>query len=295
LARDREIGDKDAVSGAANDAMRQPISRLLPGVPRLHYLEWNPTAPRTLLLLHGNSANAWWWRLTADALKDANLRLLALDLRGHGDSQWVRPPAYAPMDYADDLVRLIEGGRAEGAIAVGHSMGGIAVLAFASRYYGLVRAAAAIDVAITSGPRRRHYLRRLRAIPTVSYSDLATAKARFRLMPNEGEIAPELLSDIAEHSIQRTTEGGYTMKFDRESFLGSDGLDVAGAIASVRVPLLLVRGEHSRIMTAEAASNACRTNPLVELVSIANAHHHIPLQAPESLARVIEQFVATHT
>jgi hypothetical protein len=30
-------------------------------------------------------------------------------------------------------------------------------------------------------------------------------------------------------------------------------------------------------------------------VSIANAHHHIPLQAPESLARVIEQFVATHT
>lgn len=113
-------------------------------------------------------------------------------------------------------------------------------------------------------------------------------------MPNEGDIAPELLSEIAEHSIQRTSEGGYTMKFDRESFVGSDGLDVAGAIASVRLPLLLVRGEHSRIMTAEAASNACRTNQLVKLVTIPNAHHHIPLQAPESLAREIEQFAATY-
>lgn len=274
--------------------MKDPISRFLPGIPLLHYLEWNPTASRTLLLLHGNSANAWWWQPMADALKDADLRLLALDLRGHGDSQWVRPPAYAPIDYADDLARLIGGAGAEGAIAVGHSMGGIAVFAFALRYCGLVRAVAAIDIAITSSPRRRHYLRRLRAIPTISYPDLTTAKARFRLMPNEGEIAPQLLSNIAEHSIQRTTEGRYTMKFDRESFLGSDGLDVAAAIESVRVPVLLVRAEHSRIMTVEPASNACRANPLVELVTIPNAHHHIPLQAPGPLARVIEQFVAAH-
>jgi pimeloyl-ACP methyl ester carboxylesterase len=144
-------------------------------------------------------------------------------------------------------------------------MGGIAVLAFTSRYCGLVRAVAAIDIAITSGPRRRHYLRRLRAIPTISYPDLTTAKARFRLMPNEGDIAPQLLSNIAEHSIQ-----------------------------SVRLPVLLVRGEHSRIMTVEPASNACRANPLVELVTIPNAHHHIPLEAPGPLARVIEQFVAAH-
>ena len=114
-------------------------------------------------------------------------------------------------------------------------------------------------------------------------------------MPNEGEVAPELLSEIAEHSIQRTTEGGYTMKFDRESFLGSDGMDVAAAIAGARVPLLLVRGEHSRIMTVEAASNASRANPLVELVTVPNAHHHIPLEAPGSLAQVIEQFVTAHT
>lgn len=273
--------------------MDKPASCFLAGTPRLHYLQWNPAAPRTLLLLHGNSANAWWWRPMAEALSGSDLRILALDLRGHGDSEWVRPPHYTPADYADDLARLITAAGAEGAIAVGHSMGGIAVLAFASRY-NVVRAAAAIDVAITSGPRRNRYLRRLRTIPTISYPDLGMAKARFRLMPNEGVIAPEVIAEIAEHSIQRSVDGGYTLKFDRESFFGSDGLDVGAAIASIRVPLLLVRGERSRIMTAEAAANAHGSNPMVELVTIPNAHHHLPLEAPVLLAREIEQFAARH-
>jgi len=123
--------------------MNEPASRFLAGAPRLHYLEWNPTGARTLLLLHGNSANAWWWGPMARALAGANLRVLALDLRGHGDSEWVRPPDYSPADYADDLARLIQAADAEGGIAVGHSMGGIAVLAFALRYHRLARAAAA--------------------------------------------------------------------------------------------------------------------------------------------------------
>ena len=274
--------------------MDEPTSRFLAGTPRLHYLEWNPTGARTLVLLHGNSANAWWWRPMAQALSRANLRMLALDLRGHGDSEWVRPPDYSPRGYADDLARLIPAADAEGAVAIGHSMGGIAVLAFALRYYQLARAVVAIDVAITSGPRRNRYLRRLRTIPTVSYPDLATAKARFRLMPNEGVIAPELIAEIAERSLRRTTNGSYTMKFDRESFFGSDGLDVAAAIAEARIPLLLVRAELSRIMTAEAAAGATNSNPLAQFVTIPNAHHHLPLEAPDSLARAIEQFVAMH-
>jgi pimeloyl-ACP methyl ester carboxylesterase len=288
---------EQALPPSANDEnrMNEPASRFLPGSPRLHYLEWYPAGDvRTLLLLHGNCANAWWWQPTAQALSGASLRLLALDLRGHGDSEWVRPPDYSPLSYANDLARLIATVHAEGAIAIGHSMGGIAVLAFALRHHRLVRAAAAIDVAITSGPRRNRYLRGLRTIPTISYPDLATAKARFRLMPNEGTIAPELIAKIAEHSIQCTAEGNYTMKFDRESFLGRDGLDVAGAISQVQIPLLLVRAEQSRIMTAEAAAYASRSNPLVEVVTIPNAHHHLPLEAPHQLARALAKFAEAH-
>jgi pimeloyl-ACP methyl ester carboxylesterase len=97
----------------------QPLSRFVPGTPRLHFLEWNPAGIRTLVLLHGNCANAWWWQPTADALASADFRLIALDLRGHGDSEWVRPPRYAPADYADDLARVIAAVGADRPIAVG--------------------------------------------------------------------------------------------------------------------------------------------------------------------------------
>jgi len=273
--------------------VNEPAVRFLAGSPRLHYLEWNPTGGPTLVLLHGNSANAWWWRPMADALT-GDERVLALDLRGHGDSEWIRPASYSPADYADDLARLIVAASAAGATVIGHSMGGIAVLAFALRYKQLVRSVVAIDIAITSSLRRNRYLRHLRTIPTVKYPDLATAKARFRLMPNEGSIAPEIIAEIAERSVRRTAEGSYTMKFDRESFFGGDGLDVANAIAAVRIPLLLVRAECSRIMTAEAAAGARHSNSLVEVVTIPAAHHHLPLEAPEALAQVIERFAAAH-
>ena len=82
---------------------------------------------------------------------------------------------------------------------------------------------------MTSSARRNHYLRRLKGLPVIAYPDLETALARFRLMPREGEIAPATLRMIAEKSLGQTSEGRWTMKFDRDSFLGSDGIDVLAA------------------------------------------------------------------
>ncbi|HEX3409439.1 MAG TPA: alpha/beta fold hydrolase, partial [Candidatus Binataceae bacterium] len=76
--------------------MSAPRSQFVEGSPRLHYLEWNPQGRETLVLVHGSSANAWWWRPLADSIDPARYRLLALDQRGHGDSEWARPPAYTP-------------------------------------------------------------------------------------------------------------------------------------------------------------------------------------------------------
>jgi pimeloyl-ACP methyl ester carboxylesterase len=272
--------------------MRVPGSGFVAGPPRLHYLEWSNVARRALILLHGNSANAWWWRPVADAMLAADLRILALDLRGHGDSEWVKPPAYAPADYADDLARFIEKMHPESPVVGGHSMGGIAALAFATRYPKLARAVVAIDVPVTSSQRRNRYLRRLKALPTVLYPDLPTALERFRLMPEEGGIAPEILAEIAEKSLARTADGHYTMKFDRDSFFGRDGIDVPEAIRRITIPLLLVRAENSRIMTADAAAQAVRSNPLVHLVTIPTAHHHVLLECPGLLAHVIRDFIS---
>ncbi|HXW84777.1 MAG TPA: alpha/beta hydrolase [Candidatus Binataceae bacterium] len=275
--------------------MSEPASHQFDGSPRLHYLEWNPRGRDTVILLHGNAANAWWWSPMAEAASPT-LRLVALDQRGHGDSEWVRPAAYGPTAYAADLARFVERITADTGqrpVVVGHSMGGISTLAFASAHPAGARAIAAIDIAIRSSRGRDRYLRRLRALPTVFYPDFETAKARYRLMPDEGEIPAATLGQIAAKSLARTEDGRFTLKFDRESFFGSDGLEVLAAIREIAVPLLLVRAERSRIMTAEAAELALQSNPLATLVTIADAHHHVLLERPVELAQTIEQFVAS--
>ncbi|MGZ6252959.1 MAG: alpha/beta fold hydrolase [Candidatus Binataceae bacterium] len=273
--------------------MNEPLSHFTGSTPRLHYLEWNPGATRTIVLLHGNSANAWWWQPLADAMRATDFRLLALDQRGHGDSEWVRPPAYGPLEYAHDLARFIAQYAPPRPFVIGHSMGGISALTFAAEYPGAARAIVAIDAAVTSNDRRNHYLRRLRGLPVINYPDRETALARFRLMPKEGEIAPTTLRTIAEKSLGQTSEGRWTMKFDRDSFLGSDGIDVLVAIKTIRDPLLLIRAEHSRIMTAEGAARAVVSNPKAALVTIAGAHHHVILEQPATVARTIEEFIAS--
>lgn len=271
--------------------MSAPKSRLLESRPRLHFLEWNPAGARTIVLLHGNSANAWWWEWVAREMPH-KFRVLAIDQRGHGDSEWVKPPAYKPYDYAADLARFIEEVLpGEKPIVVGHSMGGLGTLAFASRYPERARAAVVIDSAVTSSRRRDHYLRRLKALPTVIYPDFETAKARFRLMPNEGGIPDDRLRAIAEKSLAPAERGGYTLKFDRESFFGGDGLHVMEAIRDLRVTTMLIRAEHSRIMTQESAEAASASNPHTRLVVIPGAHHHVLLEKPRELAEIIAEFV----
>jgi pimeloyl-ACP methyl ester carboxylesterase len=260
--------------------------------PRLHYLEWNTNAPgRTLVLLHGNSANAAWWQPLADVIS-ADFRLLGLDQRGHGDSGWVRPAAYRPRDYAADVERVIAALGLTRPIVVGHSMGAINALALAQSEPHLIEAAVAIDVAVRSTRGRDRYLRRLKSLPMVSYLDRETALKRFHLMPDEGEIPPEVLQRIAESSITRNTDGAWTLKFDRESFFGSDGLDVAAAIASSQISLLLIRAEHSRIMTVEAARAAVSSNSAARLVEVPGVHHHLIIERPDLVAREIEEFIA---
>ncbi len=268
---------------------REPKSRFYAGPIRHHFLEWNPEGRPTLVLVHGASANAWWWESVASAIAP-RLRLLALDLRGHGDSEWARPPAYRPEHYAADLARFIEATTSAPPIVVGHSMGGIVALACACAYPRRQRAVVAIDLALTSSDERNRYLRRLRALPKVVYPDFETAKRRFRLMPDEGTIDAGLVARIAERSVRPAAGGGFTFKFDRESFFGGDGLDVMEAVRQIQVPLLLVRGEKSRIMTADAATRALRINPRARLEAVAHGHHHLPLEHPAALARIIESF-----
>ncbi|MET0403787.1 MAG: alpha/beta fold hydrolase, partial [Cystobacter sp.] len=66
-----------------------------------------PRAP-TLLFAHGNSSHRGLWRPVARRLlRELDVRVVLMDMRGHGDSGYAEPPAYNPADHATDIDRVV--------------------------------------------------------------------------------------------------------------------------------------------------------------------------------------------
>lgn len=118
---------------------------------RLHYVDWgNPTAP-PLILVHGGRDHCRSWDWVALALKD-RYHVIAPDLRGHGDSEWVNGSGYAMIDYVYDLAQLIRQKHLAPVTLLGHSLGGRICIEYSGVYPERVAKLIAIE---GLGPSRR--------------------------------------------------------------------------------------------------------------------------------------------
>ena len=112
---------------------------------RLHLLEWGPPQAPPLLMLHGGNQSAHSWDLVSLHLAD-RFRIIALDQRGHGDSEWARDAAYGPDEMARDALALLAAEGIERPIVMGHSMGGMVAMRLAALEPELPRAVVLVDV-----------------------------------------------------------------------------------------------------------------------------------------------------
>lgn len=99
----------------------------------LHYLDWGNAGAPPLILLHGNADHARSWDWTARALRD-RFHVIAMDLRGHGDSDWSADGGYLTPYHVLDLVELVEHLGFERVTILGHSFGGNISWQFAALY-----------------------------------------------------------------------------------------------------------------------------------------------------------------
>jgi pimeloyl-ACP methyl ester carboxylesterase len=193
---------------------------------RLHYTEWgNPDAP-PLLLIHGGRDHSRSWDWVAQALRD-EWRVIAPDLRGHGDSSWSPDGDYSGSAFIYDLAQLIHQQELAPVTIVAHSLGA----RFALRYTGVfpetVRKVVAIEgLAIMSpaakarraqpiGERMRNWVTERRQVVARlprRYASIEEALARMKA--ENTYLTDAQARHLTIHGVNRNEDGAYTWKYD---------------------------------------------------------------------------------
>jgi pimeloyl-ACP methyl ester carboxylesterase len=119
---------------------------------RLHYLEWGGAAKPAMILLHGIAKHAHTFdHIAVDLARDYHV--LAVDMRGHGDSGWSPEGAYLVEDYVKDLEGLVRQLGIRRATLLGNSTGGRVVQVFAGMHPDLVERLASLARPLRSARR----------------------------------------------------------------------------------------------------------------------------------------------
>ncbi len=253
----------------------------------LHYLEWGESANPALILLHGGSAHAHWWDHIAPTLARTH-RVLALDFRGHGESAWTHPPAYEIADYVADLEGVITALELDAPVLMGHSLGGFVALCYATT----VTVNRGVFVIVDIGPRLRpsRTMRLLRSLPPPTYSTEADVYTRFRLLPAETWATPKLLRYIAQYSVRPDHTGRFHLKSDRATMVRQP-CDLEPQLTRIACPILFIRGQHSKTLSAERLAHLARACPQATGIEIPQAGHHVFLDQPATFLDTVTTFL----
>jgi pimeloyl-ACP methyl ester carboxylesterase len=262
---------------------------------RLHYLDWGGNEKEPMLLLHGFMAHAHAWDEFASGFRD-RYHIIALDQRGHGESQWSEDEAYSLDDHFSDIAHFIEFLELKDLILVGHSMGGRNALFYTACHPQKVGRLILVDARPANSVRASERLKHdLLHLPLQANSLDEIARAMRVLYPS---LSIEICHDLASHGYREEGLGGrFVPKYDaRMSFhseqMGCMTEDLWPFMKNVACPTLIVRGEESPFLSREEAQKMSVVIPQAEWVEIPQATH-LPVQ--ENLVafkRVISDFLS---
>jgi pimeloyl-ACP methyl ester carboxylesterase len=264
----------------------------LPGGLRLRGRQWG-TGTETCLLLHGFGEGSYVWSQFAPQLQDY-CRVLAIDLRGHGDSDWDPDADYSSRRHAADLAHVIDMLALEQFVLVGHSLGGELALHLAGELHKRIRALAVVDY----GPS---------IDPDVQRQSMELFRAAFRRYASIEEYASWLETTrpilprqqvrwLARGALREDGTGGYSLKCDPALAYDFDDLAPTDtALRAIRCPVLLIRGRQSAILGMQTARRMARLLPNGELVVVPKAGHAVMVDDPAGFRQAVMPFVRRFT
>ncbi len=260
---------------------------------QLHYLDYGRADKTTMLCVHGGAAHAHWFDSVAPLLNDG-YHVMALDLRGHGDSDWASVEHYTHQDYVDDIAQVIETLNLRDVVLVGHSMGGIMSLLYAATHPGHISNLIIVDSRFNTDESR---IGAMKSIGTKSGSSYATRDEfvnRYRLRPPATVATPEVMHNLALNSGRCFDDGRWRNKFDRNIYAQAKAFDAAPYWNDIHIPALLMRCEHSERVGDDVCADVKTRCPQIEIAEIAGSDHHVTLDQPQAFAATLRSFLNRH-
>ena len=261
---------------------------------RLHLGAWGPTTAPPLLLLHGGAANTHWWDWVAPDLAGM-FRVLALDFPGHGRSDWPRPPRYRMADLVAAVAGAADALGLRRLDLVGHSMGGKVAMLVAAAHPRRVQHLIVADATPDISAQGLADMRRIGTRPHRLAPSREAAARAFRLIPPETAAPPARLRAVALRSIRHRGYGRWSIGPDREFFTRIVPQVAWPVLSQIRCPTLILRGEHSSILSRQTAEAMRCALPDAELREIPGTYHHLVLERPSQIAAAIRDFLAGDT
>ena len=265
----------------------RPIERdLVVNGAKLHLLDWGGEGRTSLLLLHGFTGHAHAWDTLAIALQP-HFRVLALDQRGHGDSD--PGEVYNPIAAFDDLTGVVDQLRLKSFILVGLSMGGRNGIYFTSKRPDVVQKLVIVDIgpvisakasAPSSGPPE----------PDTWNSIEQAAQHLYRGNPYPGI---HYYRWVASYSLRARDDGALVWKWhpsvkERRTQIDADWWAM---LRGIQVPTLVLRGAESTVLDADVAERMAKELPHGTRVEIPRAVHTLHEDNPDAVVAALKTFL----
>jgi pimeloyl-ACP methyl ester carboxylesterase len=248
---------------------------------RLRYVEWGAPSAPTIVALHGLRSFAYTWEPVALPLAD-RFRIVALDQRGRGQSDWDPQQRYYASEYVRDLETLVDHLDLERFLLLGHSMGGANAFVYASRHVDRLAGLVIEDMgpgASASSAGAQRIRRELLNTPDAfaGWEDAAAFWRRQRPDISEAAVRARV-----QHSMKQLGDGRIVWRHDangiahaRLNATPEQLVDLWPHVEAVTVPTLLLRGERSDFLSAQTAAEMSRRNPRITSLDVAAASHYV--------------------
>ncbi len=269
---------------AGPPAVRRASVAVAPG-QQVSALAWGDGDPE-LVLLHGGAQNAHTWDTVALALRRP---LIAVDLPGHGRSDWRDDRDYWPVRNAEAIAAAVGALAGRAAAVVGMSLGGLTAIRLAATRPELVRRLVVVDVTPGVTAEKSAPIAEFVQGPEMfgSFDELLERTITYNPSRSVSSLRRGVL-----HNARELPGGRWAWRYDRLRPPGGQ-LDFAALwadLAAVTAPVMLVCGSASGVVSDEDRAEFRSRQPSARLETVDGAGHSIQGDRPVELAALIDDF-----